>query len=48
MSGKNKVTFEAKNARAFDCALFIAEKAPTYGQFIEWFMAKFDKCRFHS
>ena len=45
MSGKNKVTGGAKDARAIDCALFIAEKAPTYGQFIEWFMTKYSKGR---
>ena len=45
MSGKNKVTFGAKEARAIDCALYLAEHAPTYGQFIEWFMTKYDKCK---
>ena len=31
--------------RKVECALYLAEKAPTHGQFISWFMAEYDMGR---
>ena len=45
MSGKNKVTEAEKIHRLAECALYLSEKAPTHGQFISWFQAKYDKGR---
>ena len=45
MSGKGKITQAEKEHRLTECALYLSQKSPTHGQFIDWFMDKYDKCR---